>query len=89
MLNEVKENIRFFSEKSIFSPNCDALTNEEWEDISHTDIALCDEHTEDFKQWLKDNNYISYYSILQDSAPQPEGAAGSVSSSQVILKLNE
>ena len=33
MINEVKENIRFFSERSIFSPNCDALTNEEWEDV--------------------------------------------------------
>jgi serine acetyltransferase len=30
MINEIRDNIHFFSEKSIFSPNCNALTNEEW-----------------------------------------------------------
>ena len=33
MINKVKENIRFLSEKTIFSPNCSALTDDEWQDV--------------------------------------------------------
>lgn len=33
MKNEIKDIVIFFAEKSIFSPSCNALTNEEWEDV--------------------------------------------------------
>ena len=47
MINETKENVRFFSDKSIFSPNCDALTNEEWKDVIHVFI-------QDYQRYYKD-----------------------------------
>ena len=33
MVESLKETVIFFAKKSIFSPNCNALTNEEWEEV--------------------------------------------------------